>query len=281
MQAKRAKKGCDLFICSATDIGVMRNGGKRGARFSPETILNLFSKMIAPEGARHWSHESVSCEADELADFQRAQASSADKLQEALNHESQHIIHLGGGHDHIYPLALAWSRQHPEEKLVIINIDAHLDTRTDELGHSGTPFRQIQKEMNNLLHLYQLGIHSYANVAENYENMASMEVAPSQAEADFESWIETILNRHKNDQLILSLDCDGLDQSFMPAVSAPNHNGLGAKEMNRILGLCQNHWRESNKTPIFGLYEYNPVFDNINATAGRYLTSLIHQLLYG
>ena len=54
------------------------------------------------------------------------------------------LIHLGGGHDHIYPLLRALSAQN--DRITVINIDAHLDTRTDDLPHSGTPFRQFARE---------------------------------------------------------------------------------------------------------------------------------------
>ena len=35
---------------------------------------------------------------------------------------------------------------HQETK--VINLDAHLDTRTDKLKHSGSPFRQISEKIN-------------------------------------------------------------------------------------------------------------------------------------
>ena len=34
-----------LFISSASDLGVVRNGGRRGSRYAPEAILNVFKKM--------------------------------------------------------------------------------------------------------------------------------------------------------------------------------------------------------------------------------------------
>ena len=53
------------------------------------------------------------------------------------------IFHLGGGHDHIYPLLMSLEKTQNYKHLKVLNLDAHLDTRTDEFAHSGTPFRQF------------------------------------------------------------------------------------------------------------------------------------------
>jgi formiminoglutamase len=284
--AYQSESASDLIIHSPTDIGVMRNAGKRGARFSPQTLTNLFSKMIAPKGARTWNQEIVSHQDQELECFTSAQAQSVEMIKAVLDGHRQcsHLIHLGGGHDHIYPLVKAISQQENQksnqEELIIVNIDAHLDSRVDKHPHSGTPFRQLDEELGERLHLYQIGIHSYANAGANYQGMANMLVAPTKELKNPADWLIEVLAEHTNARLILSLDCDGLDQSFMPAVSAPNHNGLSSREMGEIMKVCQSFWKSSQQMATFGLYEYNPVFDSVSVTSGRYLASLIYQFLY-
>ena len=78
--------------------------------------------------------------------------------------------------------------------------------------------------------------------------------------------------------LLLSLDCDGLDSSFMPAVSAPNHNGLTKKEYESLLTELKKYWSRTSNKPYYGIYEYNPVFDDLSLSSGRYLAHTIYKL---
>ena len=47
--------------------------------------------------------------------------------------------------------------------ILIINFDAHCDTRVDDRSHSGTPFRDFDGVAKKPFHLIQIGIHEYAN----------------------------------------------------------------------------------------------------------------------
>jgi formiminoglutamase len=65
------------------------------------------------------------------------------RVKISSNYIEQNIIHLGGGHDHVYPLLKAIETKY--KKIIILNIDPHCDTRESEHNHSGTPFRQFLK----------------------------------------------------------------------------------------------------------------------------------------
>ena len=269
-----------LFLQSPSDWGVMRNGGKNGARFAPSVLLSNFKKMAKHEKDSPWRSITVSSQNLEGQDFIQAQLDSSKKISSALSaHDKlKSVIHFAAGHDHVYPLAKSIIEKYG--KAIIINIDAHLDTRSDELPHSGTPFRQLYKDFGSKMTLTQVGIHDYANVAANYEGMDQMNILTMEEITDsrsLKSWLDKVLCMDMG-PLILSLDCDGLDGSIMPAVSAANHHGLDKFQMNMILEASIKYWSKYQHPRIFGVYEYNPLFDDLHTTSGRYLASLIHKV---
>ena len=137
----KSKLAKDLFLLSPNDSGVIRNGGKRGARFAPETLVHLFSKMNSCSH-KLWCSKEVANPHYNSDQFDYSQKESIELISAQLSEQTfEHIVHLGGGHDHIYPLAQSVSKK--AQGLIIINVDAHLDTRDDSFNHSGTPFRQI------------------------------------------------------------------------------------------------------------------------------------------
>jgi formiminoglutamase len=277
-----------LILTSPCDLGVIRNGGKRGAKHGPQALLAPFLAMVSPQGPsltkKQMALELFKQKASSLVpeDFEKVQKEEVQAFTALLSPKKplKKVLHLGGGHDHIYPLVAALKDLGP---LVIINVDAHLDTRPDQLPHSGTPFRQILKESPNV-NLYQIGIHNFANGEANYQGVGSMEVLPwtsAMAPSEVESILSSKIVDYKDATLILSVDCDGLDASFMPAVSAPNHNGLSAEQFHAILKVCQNFWTQSNKPAVLGLYEFNPLYDNLAQGAARFLAQVIYRFFYG
>ncbi len=280
-QKENLEESAHLLVSSPSDWGVMRNGGKNGARFAPQTLLNNFKKMAGHSENEDWASFTVSHQKEEELDFPKAQLKSSASIEKLLERNSKlkSLIHLGAGHDHVYPLTRALLSQY--EKVLIINIDAHLDTRADELPHSGTPFRQLHREYGDKrISLAQVGIHKFANVQANYEGMDQMNILPMdkiKGDRDLMQWLDKVLVMNQG-PLILSLDCDGLDGSIMPAVSAANHFGLNKKQMNIILEASLNYWNKYQHPRIFGLYEYNPLFDDLHTTSARYLASLIHKV---
>ncbi|MBY0414561.1 MAG: arginase family protein, partial [Bdellovibrionales bacterium] len=151
-----------LFFKSSSDIGTVRNFGRRGSNFAPEAILNIVKKL-ALHNDHSWSDIEIGRPDLEEEDFDHAQSTYVTSLTTALSSYTKikKHIYLGGGHDHIYPVLKALNTQ--SKKIKVINIDAHLDTRVDEFHNSGTPFRQFAMEFEGHFELVQLGIHDFAN----------------------------------------------------------------------------------------------------------------------
>jgi formiminoglutamase len=264
-----------IFL-SPTDQGVILNGGKNGARFSPRVIINHLKKMAKPEENQllFIETEVVSDETLEIKHFQDSQFAAIEKIKLSLKSSCpKKLIHLGGGHDHVYSFIKALSSIH--QNIYILNIDAHADTRTDTHPHSGTPFRQLSSELSNLK-IHQYGIQKAANTISTLSGLN-----PNQFSWTFRDEIKNSISQNlkkfissikKEDCLVISLDCDGLD---MKAVSAANINGISFDHFNDLM----NELKNLTDHTYFGVYEYNPMFDDVNASEGKKIAGLIYLYL--
>ena len=265
----------NIIFQTPCDLGVMRNGGKRGAKHGPQALMAPFQGLTLPNKSDFTFESQVfSSPSQNPDDFEKVQEKECQFFEKQIKGKA--LLHLGGGHDHVYPFAKALADKY--QSLIVINIDAHLDTRPDDQNHSGTPFRQLYKDLKGKLHLLQVGIHSFANGTGNYEDMGAMEVLKSFSIDEIHKWLTSMKLAENIDEtpLLLSVDCDGLDASFMPAVSAPNHRGLSQEEFEAVFNLCWEYWHESKAPRALGLYEFNPIFDNLSQQSARYLASYMH-----
>ncbi|HAZ12442.1 MAG: hypothetical protein A2X86_16920 [Bdellovibrionales bacterium GWA2_49_15] len=264
------------ILTSSCDEGVVRNGGRRGSSFAPLALINSFKGLIAPVGDYCFQTDELCTSKD---NFDLNQEHSYQKwlaILPQLQKARTPLVHLGGGHDHIYPLLRALDSI--QERLTIFNVDAHSDTRIDTWAHSGTPFRQFANQARNPFTLYQYGIHPYSNPPTNFTPMGKGQmqlcwhnnIKIEQAEP-FKKYFEQC------DIAVFSLDADALDSSVMEAVSAVNPDGLQKTELRCMLDA----FKLSPATfKIFGIYEYNPLFDNLSQKGQRYLASIIYNLLF-
>lgn|GEM_PF-492536 len=287
------------ILLSNDDEGVVRNNGRRGSAFGPEAILNNLKTFITPENFNSClKSTSISPVKQVSQSYDQRQWISClewQKLWQSLGGEgifkSQNpgklIIHLAAGHDHIYPLL--WSI-HPLSKnfkssgplkLDIVNLDAHTDTRTDSWSHSGTPFRQWNKFLEQAkppiqCRLLQYGIHRYANPQDNYSQLekTSFQVIHNQ---ETQLFPHAIKNHFLNSDIaILSLDADAISGHEMTAVSAVNPHGLARES---VVKAVMDFMTSAAKIKIFGIYEYNPVFEKLGGPDLRFLASLCYQVL--
>lgn len=283
---------CVKFLLSPSDKGVELNGGRNGSKWAPRAILSSFEKLQippsledAPSPFPFGIFEVWGDKEEEIAqqDFALAQFSSSEKIAEHLKC-GKTFIHLGGGHDHIFPLLKAIREQNAQEDLWIINLDAHCDTRTDLVPHSGNPFRQLAR-MHRGIHLIQIGIHSYANspsTLSTLENGNTMVLMPFHSYADAPSiltYLQKILPSPLPKNLVFSLDCDVLSSDLMEAVSAPNHEGLHPRDVKALLHWYKKEMQQEKRQQYLGIYEYNPKYDNLSQKGSRTLAALLFHFL--
>ena len=278
------KEKC-LFLKSSSDVGVIRNGGRNGARFAPQSFLATFKKFALNESLKkyHFIEVEISNPEEEKRDFKEAQLLEAQRISELLEkHPDSRICHLGGGHDHIYPLLIALSKRY--KKVIVINIDAHADTRTDENHHSGTPFRRFSHDYLGNFKIYQVGLHPFANAI---STLAPLEKGQSHIiwkndlkDEKLKCLFQEISREIDQETLVVfSLDSDALNGSEVPGVSAVNPAGLTQKELLDIWEYYRN--LPLTHAPILGIYELNPIYDTLASISMRTLGSFVYASLDG
>lgn len=272
-----------LFFTSSSDEGVIRNGGRNGARFAPKSFLSTFKKLALKKEFEnyHFKVFEVADPNEEKLDFHQAQINQSHRIKNILNqHHKCRIYHLGGGHDHILPLLESLSDKF--NKIVVINVDAHADTRTDDQFHSGTPFRQFAQSYCGDFHLYQIGLHGFANsestlspLGKGFQQILWKEnFNIGQLDLFFN---EIKKNTDSETAVIFSLDADALKSSEVPGVSAYNPDGLSFKDLKEIWERYKT--LEKKNQPIIGIYELNPIYDNLASASMRSIAAFVYKTL--
>ncbi len=301
-----------LFMLAPSDWGCVQNFGRRGAHLGPSVLMTQLEKWsnFQINDRVLGSIEVTDLLSDQVNFVQSLNMQSDRIFQCLLKSPSSKKIHLGGGHDHIYALLTALSKLHHQhgkhgarpKKFLIVNFDPHLDTRTDEFPNSGNPFRlffekflpsllsdKTQNEAQNVQtwDLLQVGTLPYANGGLNYSPLKignsshSMQVLPLSEIQHSPSLSHFLTGLIKNpndyDELILSIDADVLNAASMKAVSAVNPNGVSPE---RLISWCHDVMKlfpKANKT--FGVYEFNPMFDDVSNSSAKTLLNIIYQVI--
>ena len=277
-----SEKQC-IFLKSSSDVGVIRNGGRNGARFAPQSFLSTFRKFSQTETLKAYSFKDIEVSRidEEKEDFHKAQAEEAKRISDVLaQYPKAKICHIGGGHDHVYPLLKALSPRF--QKVIVINIDAHADTRTDENFHSGTPFRQFSNEFEGEFHIFQIGLHPFAN---SFSTISPLPKGVTEAiwrkDVSVKSLMDMFLKIEKlvdeKSAVIFSLDADAITGFEVPGVSAVNPDGLSKKELSEIWELYAK--LPLKHAPILGIYELNPLYDSLASLSMRTLGSFVFENL--
>lgn len=275
-----------IIATASDDSGVRRNGGRRGAAFAPKCILHAYKRFAQGLAAPTDKVQLASvCEGLGSLTFDQMQEQQNLNILELLKFERSHLVHIGGGHDHVYPL-LSALYHHFESTIHVINIDAHLDTRSDSFNHSGTPFRQFAKLAKSRMRITQIGIQDFANTASNWQDISMSVHRFEKIEAQTHGftnydhkYIDQLLEIEPEDITLFSIDLDAIVGCEMPAVSAVNSAGLPLFFIRALLSRYLWQMDENKRARMLGLYEFNPLFDNVSGTSARLVAGLIHLTL--
>ena len=111
------------LIGFACDEGVRRNQGRQGAAQAPDVLRKALANM-----ATHSGHErlvdmgSVYVEDDQLEEGQQALSDAVVTCQQA----GMRTLVLGGGHETAWAHGRGILEAFPNERVAVINLDAHL-----------------------------------------------------------------------------------------------------------------------------------------------------------
>jgi formiminoglutamase len=161
-----------------------------------------------------------------------------------------------------------------QEWWIGINIDSHLDVRTDQPRNSGTPYRQLLDEGHlRPTYFYEVGFQShfcspiyYRYIRDLNINRISLELLRSRAEADVElkeNIKEKFIGHSSSLNTFFGFDMDAVRSSDAPGTSAPSPLGLKASEFIQLVKYAAS----LANTKIIEFTEVNPNFDIDNRTA--------------
>lgn len=264
------KSAQQAFLLAPDDQGIARNFGRVGAKYGPSALVNLYGKL-----QKHLSNESlatINVWPDD-GSFEEAQLKQAQNIAAWID---KPFIHIGGGHDHIYSLLRAIDHSQKYDEIIILNLDPHLDTRKDKIHHSGTPFRNFDQSCSTKFELYQYGIHKLHNCPETMSklqsnNMRIIDINTCREISDnFQRVDLSFLKINPNAFYVLSLDCDVIEN--FKSVSAPVHFGLPIDHIRQVVVSFAQQFKNS----CFGIYEYNPKYDDYACSDGRKIAYLMH-----
>lgn len=273
------KSHCSI-IGNNSDVGVIKNGGRLGSRFAPTSIVSQLKKLP--------SHidKKIKIDFKPISRSELEENNTNEIYSEYERHilsqmnVTENIIHLGGGHDHAYQMAMAILKKY--QKIIIINIDPHLDTRTDPFLHSGTPFRQIDQHINNNGYLIQVGYQEFANsdsTKTKLKNFKEYRLNENTDDSSVEELLAKMIVTLPYDYpIFLSIDCDSINSGIMSGVSAPNPYGHSPNHLIRLISLI-NTFKTSERNIYYGFYEFNPIYDDLSGIGAKTIATFIYKIL--
>ncbi|WP_228428173.1 formimidoylglutamase [Chryseobacterium oncorhynchi] len=262
----------------AVDEGVRRNKGRQGAKEAPNVIRKNMSNfpVILPD-FRLLDFGNITCEDGNLENTQNNLAKNVSKV---LLKGGKSLV-LGGGHEVTYAHYLGVKTAFPEQKIGIINIDAHFDNRQPEKGvgpSSGTGFWQIAQDGPiNSLHI---GIQRNSNTLKLFDTAHQYGMKYILADELFFENLTSIYQRiddlmNNVDFVYLTICTDVFNASIAPGVSASAYNGIFA---DTAFMHFYRHILKNKKLVALDVAEVNPSFDIQDRTA-RLAACLVNEWL--
>ncbi|MFP5457433.1 MAG: arginase family protein, partial [Bacteriovoracia bacterium] len=136
-------------------------------------------------------------------------------------------------------------------------------------------------------YLYQIGIHPFANSASTQSALPNTKARILwREECDQTELVSAFLMRLEaelpnNATIIFSLDCDAIAAPEMEAVSAPNHLGLSLSFVHQLVGFYRDLNQRRSARNIWGIYEFNPVYDSVSSRSARGMAGLMYRMVFG
>ncbi len=248
------------------DRGILANGGRVGAKDGPNGVRQILYKLVAPASFKNRiSDVGDFCAPTELALDQDTVIQALDQL----NASGNKILSLGGGHDWAFCDVSSFITQELRNRRrpLVINIDAHLDVRSDINGvNSGTPFFKALEKFPKQFDLIQIGIQPHCNSKKHLDYAKGKSVQVIMIDDVDTKGIGTVMNEivktHQQQPVFLSLDIDAISASEAPGCSQSWPGGLPFNSVKYILSQL-NRFAAWNH---LGIYEVAPSLDVQNIT---------------
>lgn len=260
----------------AVDEGVRRNKGRQGAKDAPDVIRKNMANfpVIRPDFSL-LDFGNITCEDGDLENTQNELAKNVSKV---LLKGGRSLV-LGGGHEVTFGHYRGVKTAFQEQKIGIINFDAHFDNRQPEDGvgaSSGTGFWQIAQEGEiSSLHI---GIQRNSNTLKLFDTAHQFGMKYILADELFFENLPSVYERVNElaesvDFLYVTICMDVFNASIAPGVSASAYNGIFADAAFMHL---YRHILRNEKLIALDIAEVNPSLDIQDHTA-RLAASLANE----
>ena len=258
------------------DRGITANKGRAGAAKGPDEIRRKLYKLtpgfyIDMTKLRVVDAGNIDTTGLTLAEVHGAEQGA---VADIVSHGALPLV-LGGGHDLTYPgvAGFVQGAGTGRDGLGLVNVDAHLDVRTDENGiNSGTSFyRALTQLANNALlgdAFIEFGIQEQYNSPYYYNWVRSqgghVYTLREVSERVMESFLNILtLAGRRGRTVAVSLDIDAVRSTEAPGASASNPSGLKAPELEKIAYLAGR----SSNVRYLDIMEVSPPLDEDHRTA--------------
>lgn len=271
---------CITLLGFECDIGVRRNRGRPGAQLGPDALRRALANMASQYGHdRLVDGGNIRVEDDDLETAQQALSEAVTACQRI----GQRTLVLGGGHETAFGHGLGLLEAWPQQRLAIVNLDAHLDLRATSQASSGTPFYQLARYCQHRDRAFSYtcyGASRAANTAALWRQASELGATVIDDLSLLDPACQTVwsdLDRviRDHDKIYLTIDLDVLPAAEMPAVSAPAALGIPLALILRLVTpLCH-----SEKLQAVDLVEFNPHYDRDGQgarSAARLLWHILH-----
>lgn len=252
-----------VLLGFAVDEGVRRNKGRVGAAAGPAALRQAMGGLPVHFDGLLMDGGNIICPDEDLEAAQQALSGAVQLIKRA-----GHIpVLLGGGHEITYGHAHGLYQSLPDERLGLINFDAHFDLRPDGVS-SGTGFWQLAQEHTPFQYL-ALGIQQLSNTQQLFRIAGELDA--QYLEADAFHFRDRILLQaaiaefiKKADKLYLTIDLDVFAAAHAPGVSATAFNGINP---DGLFLECFRTILHSGQLAGMDIAELNPSLDVDQRTA--------------
>lgn len=259
----------------AVDEGVKRNKGRVGAEEAPNIIRkNISNFPVVNSKFSLRDYGNIKCENNDLESTQNL---LAEKVSKALLKQGKSVV-LGGGHEVTFAHYSGIKKAFPNQKIGIINFDAHFDNREPEngLASSGTGFWQIAQAGE--IHSLHIGIQKNSNTRKLFEIADDFEMKYILADEIYSENMPNLMFTINSfledvDVVYVTICMDVFNASIAPGVSASAYNGIFA---DRNFMQIYRHILNSKKIKALDVAEVNPIYDIQERTA-RLASSLVNE----
>jgi agmatinase len=224
----------------------------QGSKEGPDAIIEasrqveLYDESLGYEPYQEWGGIATATPVDLKGKVDREAVDSIERAVESHVQADKFVVTLTGEHTGALGAIRAHARRYPN--MCVVQVDAHGDLRD---AYEGNPFSHasvMARVVDEKLPLVQVGIRSISpeememiNRNERITTFFAYKIldpsGPYQGHAT--NWVPEVVQACTG-PVYLTLDCDGLDATLIPALGTPEPGGLGWYDMLALVTALAN-----------------------------------------